>query len=63
MAKVYCADVGCKFLNDDGVCIAKNVALSWNSVYTIHEGRQEFLRCKTRENRETMPIYPIKMDA
>ena len=53
MPKVYCADYGCKFLNDNGICTAKKVALSWNSVYTVHEGRKEFHKCKTRESSET----------
>lgn len=49
MAKIYCADVGCSFNNDKGVCTAKKVALSWHSVLTVWEGRQEFNRCKTRQ--------------
>ena len=49
MAKIYCADVGCAFNNDKGVCTAKKVALSWHSVMTVWEGRQEDQRCKTRE--------------
>ena len=37
MAKIYCADVGCSFNNDKGVCTAKKVALSWHSVMTVWE--------------------------
>ena len=49
MSKIYCADVGCSYNNDKGICTAKKVALSWHSVMTLWEGRQEFQRCKTRE--------------
>lgn len=49
MSKIYCADVGCAFNNDKGVCTAKKVALSWHSVMTVWEGLQEYQRCKTRE--------------
>ena len=52
MAKIYCADMECIFNNDKGVCTAKKVALSWHSVVTLWEGRQEFNRCKTRQTSE-----------
>jgi len=49
MSKVVCADVGCRF-NDDGKCTAKKIELSWHSVVTLWDGRQEFQRCKQRES-------------
>ncbi len=49
MSKIYCADVGCRFNNNKGVCTAKKVALAWHSVMTVWEGRKEFQKCKTRE--------------
>ena len=52
MTKVYCADVSCRFCNDDGVCTAKNIALAWSSVMTMYEGRQEFNKCKSYEESE-----------
>ena len=52
MTKVYCADVSCKFCNDNGVCTQKKIALSFHSVMTVHEGRKEFNRCKTYEESE-----------
>lgn len=52
MTKIYCADVECLFNNDKCVCTAKEVALSWHSVVTVWEGRQEFHRCKMRETRK-----------
>lgn len=46
MTKIYCADVSCEFCNDKGVCTQKIIGLSWHSVCTVNEGRQEFTRCK-----------------
>ena len=48
MTKIFCADTACRY-NDNEVCKASKVLLSWNSVVTLHEGRQEFNRCHTRE--------------
>ena len=47
MPKIYCADTSCEFCSDKGVCTAKKVSLSWHSVMTLWDGRQEFNRCKT----------------
>lgn len=52
MSKIYCADASCSFRNDKGACTAKNVKLSWHSVMTMWEGRQEYWKCKTREISE-----------
>lgn len=45
--KIYCAAVDCEFCNDKGRCTAKEVALSWNSVVTMNDGRQTFNTCRT----------------
>lgn len=50
MSKVVCADVGCRFNDDNGKCTAKKIELSWHSVVTLWDGRQEFQRCKQRES-------------
>lgn len=44
--KVFCADISCEY-NKNNTCRAKELALSWSSVLTVNDGRQEFLRCKT----------------
>lgn len=49
VTKIYCVDSSCAYNNDKGVCTAKKVTLSWHSVMTVHDGRQEYNRCKTRE--------------
>ena len=46
MTKIYCADVSCEYCNDKGVCTQKKVALAWMSIQTVHEGRQEYNRCR-----------------
>lgn len=51
MNKVLCADCACKYWNNDK-CTAKCVKLGYASVMTVHDGRQEFLRCRTREISE-----------
>lgn len=50
--KIYCAAVDCEFCNDKGVCTAKKVALSWNSVVTMNDGRQTFNTCRTFQKSE-----------
>lgn len=62
MAKIYCADVGCCFNNEKGVCTAKKVALSWHSVMTVWEGRQEFNRCKTRQTSKKQRELEKRME-
>ena len=52
MPKIYCADQSCEFNGEDGKCKAKSVALSWHSVVTMNDGRQEYQRCKTRQPSE-----------
>ena len=49
--KVYCANDWCKF-NKDDVCTAKEISLSFNSVMTYWDGRQQFNKCKTYEESE-----------
>lgn len=52
MAKIICANSMCKYNNDKNVCTAKTAEMSWHSVMTVHDGRQEFLKCKTYEMDE-----------
>ncbi len=52
MAKIICANSLCKYNNDKNVCTAKTAEMSWHSVMTVHDGRQEFLKCKTYEMDE-----------
>lgn len=49
MPKVLCADDGCMW-NDENRCTAKKINLSWHSILTVHDGRQEYHRCKMRES-------------
>lgn len=52
MTKIICANNLCKYNNDKNVCTAKTAEMSWHSVMTVHDGRQEFLKCKTYEMDE-----------
>lgn len=46
---VYCAAADCKYSGSKNRCTAKQVTLSWHSVMTVWEGRQEFLQCRSYE--------------
>ena len=48
MPAVYCEDEGCVY-NDGGVCRAKAVHLSRESVVTLWYGYKWFKSCKDRE--------------
>ena len=50
--KIYCAAVECAFCNEKGRCTAKEVCLSWNSVVTMNDGRQQFNTCRTFQKSE-----------
>ena len=52
MTNVYCADSSCKFVNDDGVCTQKRIALGWRSVMTVYDGRQKYNLCKMYEESD-----------
>lgn len=47
MTKLKCADLSCKYNDGNGTCKARDVEMSWHRVLTVHDGWQEFLRCKT----------------
>ena len=47
MTKIYCADPTCEFCNEKGVCTQRTVCLSYHSVVTVWDGRQEYHRCKS----------------
>ena len=49
MTKIYCSDVSCKYVGDDGYCSQKKVSLAWGSVQTLHQGRLEYHKCKAYE--------------
>ena len=51
MTKVYCADISCKF-NKDGICKERKIALAWQSVVTLNDGRQDFNKCRSYEESE-----------
>lgn len=52
MTKIICANTVCKHLDDSDYCDLKEIKLSWHSVVTKHDGRQEFLRCNNYEESD-----------
>lgn len=58
MTKVYCANIACKYLDEDNMCKRNKIELSYHSVMTVNDGRQEFVRCKQYEmSSEAQRIY------
>lgn len=69
MTKVLCADMSCEYCNDKGVCTLKEIRLSWNSVATVNNGRQEYNKCRdysesedSKRVRKVMAKYPFPGD-
>ena len=54
MTKVYCADVSCAYCNEKGVCTQKSIGLAWTSVMTVHDGRQEYNKCRMYQKSAAM---------
>lgn len=46
---VICGNLKCKYHSDKNKCTCKKVVLNFNSICTLHQGRQEFLRCSSFE--------------
>ena len=62
MTKVKCADLSCKYNNGRDMCQAREINLAWHSVMTMHDGRQEFNRCKAYEMSEQFRAMKAKVD-
>lgn len=51
--KIYCSDISCKYNDlDTGRCKAKEASFSWQSVQTVYNGRQDYLKCATYEESD-----------
>ena len=61
MTKVYCADSSCAFCNDNGFCTQKKIGLAWLSVQTVHEGRQEYNKCRGYQHSDIAKQIEEKM--
>lgn len=60
MTKIYCADVSCEFCNGKGVCTQKKVCLSFHSVVTFWNGRQEYNKCKSyKKSKKSIELERI----
>ena len=44
--KINCSRVDCKYCGDNYVCQRGEVSFSYHSVFTVNNGRQEYLKCK-----------------
>ena len=49
MTKIKCPSGECKYNSKSNICQAKTISLSWQSIMTKWEGRQEYWKCKEYE--------------
>ena len=49
---VYCESIDCKYFSITNRCTAKRIDLSYHSVMTVWNGRQDYLKCKMYEQSE-----------
>ena len=52
MTKVKCPCVECKYNGKKSQCTCKEISLTWRSLATVNEGRQEVWVCKQYEEAE-----------
>lgn len=62
MTKVYCPCLEC-VNNKDQRCKAKEVSLTWRSLATVNEGRQEVWVCKQYQVSEEMQVIEEQFKA
>ena len=51
MSEVICGELLCKYNNDNYECKKKKIDLSMCSIYTIYQGKQNFLKCNSYKER------------
>ena len=49
---VFCPSIECKHNGKRNNCTLERIELSWHSVMTVWDGRQEFWRCKNYEQSD-----------
>lgn len=59
---IKCSNLKCKYRNDRGNCKAKNLTLVLNSVCTLFQGQQDYLKCKSFEIDEDYIKLKNKID-
>ena len=47
--KIICSRLDCKYSDENNLCQRDDVHFSYHSVFTVNEGRQEYLQCKEFE--------------
>ena len=52
MSKIICSNPNCKYCNDNYKCTNKQVELSYCYIDTCFHGTQEYLKCKSYEERD-----------
>ena len=49
MSKIVCPREECKYCNDNHICIAKQVNLTYRNMVTVNEGRVDMMICNQYE--------------
>ena len=44
--KINCSRIDCKYCGDSCICQRNEISFSYHSVFTVNNGRQEYLKCK-----------------
>lgn len=50
--RLYCADIRCRYCNDDNECTAEKVELNFEGINTVHQGFREVHTCRTFEESD-----------
>lgn len=53
MTKIICPSVECKFCNDNHICTAKEIKLTFRNMVTVNEGRVDMWICNKYEMDDT----------
>ena len=59
MTKIICPSVECKHCNDNHICTAKQVNLTYRNMVTVNEGRVDMMICNVRGEMCIIPCVEI----
>lgn len=59
--KVICSRLDCKYCNENSICQRDNVHFSYHSVFTVNDGRQEYLQCKEYQEDDDEAIEAFRL--
>ena len=51
MSDIICGNMSCKYNDDNYKCKKKKIELTYCSINTLYQGKQDFLKCKSYKER------------